>query len=221
MRYEIVKTGESRSFPASHLFLEQASRDAEGIVYLGSDAGLSYAAAEGHTQRTFVAIELGTECLGTHTGEGRGLEGSNVVGFARFRLGDADPSPLVELVKQPNTQPAAIAAAKAAFEAAGLVVAVCNDFPGRIVDRLIRPYFNAALRRLDEKLASADDLDKTLCLGLGYPEGPISLLERTGLAHHFRVTEALHEALGQEPYAPARRARVAAERAGAAPRKTS
>ncbi|MNR45200.1 3-hydroxyadipyl-CoA dehydrogenase [compost metagenome] len=98
------------------------------------------------------------------------------------------------------------------FQAAGLVVAVCHDFPGRIVDRLIRPYFNAALRRLDEKLASADDLDKTLCLGLGYPEGPISLLERTGLAHHFRVTQALHEALGQEPYAPARRARVAAER---------
>nr|WP_315598459.1 3-hydroxyacyl-CoA dehydrogenase family protein [uncultured Cupriavidus sp.] len=221
MRYEIVKTGESRSFPTSHPFLEQASRDAEGIVYLGSDAGLSYAAAEGHSQRVFVAIELGTECLGTHTGECRGQEGSNVVGFARFRLGDADPSPLVELVRQPNTQPAAIAAAKAAFEAAGLVVAICNDFPGRIVDRLIRPYFNAALRRLDEKLASADDLDKTLCLGLGYPEGPISLLERTGLAHHFRVTEALHEALGQEPYAPARRARVAAERAGAAPRKTS
>jgi 3-hydroxybutyryl-CoA dehydrogenase len=89
---------------------------------------------------------------------------------------------------------------------------VCGDFPGRIVDRLIRPYFNAALRRLDEKLASADDLDKTLCLGLGYPEGPISLLERTGLAHHFQVTQALYEALGQSDYAPARRARVAAAR---------
>jgi len=93
------------------------------------------------------------------------------------------------------------------------VVAVCNDFPGRIVDRLIRPYFNAALTRLDEKLASADDLDQTLCLGLGYPEGPISLLERTGLAHHFSITDALYRALGQASYAPARRARVAAERA--------
>ncbi|CAG2160715.1 3-hydroxyacyl-CoA dehydrogenase family protein [Cupriavidus numazuensis] len=221
MHYEIVKAGESRSFPAPHPFLEQASSDAEGIVYLGSDAGSSYAAAEDQAQRTFVAIELGTECLGTHTGESRAQEGSNVVGFARFRLGDADPSPLVELVKQPNTLPSAVTAAKAAFEAAGLVVAICNDFPGRIVDRLIRPYFNAALRRLDEKLASADDLDKTLCLGLGYPEGPIALLERTGLVHHFQVTAALHEALGQEPYAPARRARVAAERAGATSRKAS
>ena len=144
-----------------------------------------------------------------HTGEQKGHEGSNVVGFARFRLGRADPTPLVELVRQPQTRDTAIAAAKAAFEAAGLKVAVCGDFPGRIIDRLVRPYLNAALRRLDEKLASAEDMDKTLCLGLGYPEGPISLLERTGLAEHHDVTQALYQALGQEPYAPARRAQVA------------
>lgn len=211
--YSIVQAGKSRSFPAVHAFLEQASQgDAPGLVYLGAQAGSAFAQGQGHAQRAFVAIELGTECLGTHTGERRGLEGSNVVGFSRFRLGDADPSPLVELVRQPGTQPEALEAARAAFQSAGLVVAVCGDFPGRIVDRLIRPYFNAALRRLDEKLASADDLDKTLCLGLGYPEGPISLLERTGLAHHFQVTQALYEALGQSDYAPARRARVAAAR---------
>ena len=92
-------------------------------------------------------------------------------------------------------------------------VAVCGDFPGRIVNRLIRPYLNAALRRLDEKLASAQDMDKTLCLGLGYPEGPISLLTRTGLAEHFDVTQALYLALGQEAYAPAHRAQVAKARA--------
>ena len=108
---------------------------------------------------------------------------------------------------------AALAAAKAAFEAAGLKVAVCGDFPGRIVDRLVRPYLNAALRRLDERLASAEDMDKTLCLGLGYPEGPISLLERTGLAEHHDVTQALFQALGQDAYAPARRAQVAKARA--------
>ncbi|OZI61810.1 3-hydroxyacyl-CoA dehydrogenase family protein [Bordetella genomosp. 11] len=215
MNYEIVQAGESRSFPGPHAFLQQASANAQNIVYLGADAGKAY--AENITRQIpgFVAIELGTECLGVHTGEDRGLEGSNVVGFARFRLGDADPSPLVELVRQPGTRVEAIEAAKAAFQSAGLVVAVCNDFPGRIVDRLIRPYFNAALRRLDEKLAIAQDLDKTLCLGLGYPEGPIELLQRTGLHHHFQITQALYEALGQEAYAPARRARVAAERSRA------
>ena len=109
----------------------------------------------------------------------------------------------------PYTSEATLAAAKAAFEAADLVVAVCGDFPGRILNRLIRPYYNAALRRLDEGLASANDMDMTLRLGLGYPEGPIALLNRSGLHHHFEVTQDLYEQLGQEAYAPARRARNA------------
>lgn len=207
MDYTIVDTGESRSFPQDHAFLRNASAQAGIAVILGRDAGRFYATFK--EKQSAILLELGTECLGVHTGESRGEEGSNVLGFARFRLGEAPPSDLVELVKQPQTDPAALAAAKQVFEAAGLAVAVCNDFPGRIVDRLIRPYLNAALRRLDEGLASAQDMDTTLRLGLGYPEGPIALLERTGLAAHFDVTQALYEALADPAYAPARRARVA------------
>lgn len=210
--YRIVSCGQSRSFPTSHAFTEAGNTSGDGIFLIGDRSGETFASMQDTVSHAFVAIELGTECLGVHTGESRGQEGSNVVGFARFRLGDADPTPLVELVRQPATREDALQAARAAFEAAGLVVAVCNDFPGRIVDRLVRPYFNAALRRLDEKLATADDLDKTLCLGLGYPEGPISLLERTGLAHHHDLSAALYQALGQEAYAPARRAQVARQR---------
>ena len=222
--YRIVQSGPSRSFPEPHAFTTAAMADGAGQVFIGEGAAAAYAQAaagaaaaaakEGLATAPFVAIELGTECLGEHTGESRGEEGSNVVGFARFRLGRAEPTALVELVRQPGPSEAAIAAARTALEAAGLKVAVCGDFPGRIVDRLIRPYLNAALRRLDEKLASADDLDKTLRLGLGYPEGPIALLERTGLAEHHDVTQALYQALGQEPYVPARRAQVAKARAG-------
>jgi len=207
--YQLVNTGDSRSFPTSHAFLEAASAEGAGLVLIGAEAGVALARVQEVAKRTFVAVELGNECLGVHTGESRGQEGSNVVGFARFRLGQSDPSALIELVRQPQTRAEALAAARAAFEAAGFKVAVCQDFPGRIVNRLIRPYLNAALRRLDEKLATADDLDKTLCLGLGYPEGPISLLERTGLADHHDVTLDLYRALGQEAYAPARRAQVA------------
>lgn len=210
--YRIVQAGDSRSFDTPHAFIEKADPQGAARVFIGKEAGAAFQAAGELGACPFVAVELGQECLGVHTGEDRGHEGSNVVGFARFRLGRADPSPLVELVRQPQTRDAAIAAAKAAFEAAGLKVAVCGDFPGRIVDRLVRPYLNAALRRLDERLASAADMDKTLCLGLGYPEGPISLLERTGLAEHHDVTQALYVALGQEPYAPARRAQVAKAR---------
>jgi 3-hydroxybutyryl-CoA dehydrogenase len=213
MAYSLIDTGQSRSFPAAHALTQGAAPAGDVVVVIGADVARGLASIADRERKTAIVLELGTECLGVHTGESRGTEGSNVLGFARFRLGEAEPTKLVELVKQPNTDPAALAAAKKVFEDAGLAVAVCSDFPGRIVDRLIRPYLNAALRRLDEGLASADDMDTTLRLGLGYPEGPIALLERTGLAAHFDVSQALYEALGDAAYAPARRARVAKLRA--------
>ncbi len=115
-------------------------------------------------------------------------------------------------MRGPATPAAAIEAAQTFFAAAGFEVALCNDFAGRIIDRLVRPYFNAALQKLDEGLATAADLDLTVQLGLGYAAGPIALLERSGLAHHFAVTKALHEAYGDRGFVPARRARVAFER---------
>ena len=186
----------------------------EVVIIIGADAGKVFSEYSERKGKIAILIELGAECLGAHTGELRGEEGSNVLGFARFRLGVAEPSRLVELVRQPRTTAAAVAAARQVFESAGLQVAVCGDFAGRIIDRLVRPYYNAALRRLDEGLASAADLDTTLKLGLGYPEGPIELLERTGLAHHHDVTQALFEAYGDAAYAPARRAQVAKQRQG-------
>ena len=212
MLYEIIDTGNSRSFPAPHALLQKAEAKGEVVVILGENAAKSLQTLAGRESRVAVLIELATECLGTHTGEARGAEGSNVLGFARFRIGSADPTDLVEVVRQPRSSEAALAAAKEILESAGLEVAFCGDFDGRIIDRLVRPYYNAALRRLDEGLASADDLDTTLRLGLGYPEGPISLLERTGLEYHYDVTQALYEALGDPAYAPARRARVAKQR---------
>jgi 3-hydroxybutyryl-CoA dehydrogenase len=216
MPYQIIDTGGSRSFPGPHQLVGGAAAEGEVVIIIGTRVGAAFREWRERRDKAAIALELGTECLGVHTGEARGEEGSNVVGFARFRLGDAEPSSLIELVRQPRTPEATIAASRAVFEGAGLKVAVCRDFPGRIVDRLVRPYYNAALRRLDEGLATADDLDTTLRLGLGYPEGPVALLERTGLARHCEVTQALYEALGDPDFAPARRARVAKQREGRA-----
>jgi 3-hydroxybutyryl-CoA dehydrogenase len=212
MKYQIIRAGESRSFPEDHPFIAGAAETGEVVIIVGANADNAFRKLEDRERKIAILIELGTECLGVHTGESRGEEGSNVLGFARFRLGGGEPSKLVEVVRQPRTPESAVAAARQVFESVGLQVAVCNDFAGRIVDRMVRPYYNAALRRLDEGLASAADLDTTLKLGLGYPEGPIELLERTGLAQHCDVTQALFEAYGEAAYAPARRARVAKQR---------
>lgn len=206
MSVELNNTGESRSFPQAPPAFE-----GDGLILAGNGARSAYVALGAH-EHAFVAVELGTECLAEHTGLEASPAHQRTVGFARFRLGSADPSPLVEIVRHDWTDEAAIRAARAAFESAGLVTALCNDFYGRIVDRLIRPYLNAALRRLDEGLASAADMDRTLRMGLGYPEGPIALLDRTGLAAHAAVSQALYEATADPDIAPARRARVEARR---------
>ncbi len=205
MDYQILCRGESRSFPAGDTFLDNASDDAVVVIYLGTQLSQDPGKAA-------ILVELGNEPLGVHTGEHAGEEGSNVLGFARFRNGSDAPSNLIELVRQPNSTQGAVDTAITLFEQAGLEVAVCSDQVGRIIDRLVRPKYNDALRFLDEGLASAPDMDLTCRLGLGYPDGPIERLERGGLVHHFDVSQALFDAYGTSAYVPARRAAVAKKR---------
>jgi 3-hydroxybutyryl-CoA dehydrogenase len=89
------------------------------------------------------------------------------------------------LVRQPNTSESAIVAAKKLFEQAELQVVTSSDQVGRIINRLVLPKYNAALRFLDEGLASQADMDLTCKLGLGYPDGPIERVVRGGLARHY------------------------------------
>ena len=205
MIYSIVRNGESRSFPKDDVFLAGTTDGADVVIYLG-------APHEEDSSKAAILIELGTECLGVHTSEDSGREGSNVLGFARYRNGTDAPSKLIELVRQPNTPRSTIDAATKVFEDAGFEVAVCTDQAGRIIDRLVRPKYNKALSFLDEGLATAADMDLTCRLGLGYPDGPIERVTRGGLAGHHDVTQALFETFGMPAYAPARRAVVAKQR---------
>ncbi len=208
MDYAIISHGPSRSFPEGDEFWSNAAREASISIHLGGGA-------EADAAKTAVLVELTTECLGVHTGEDAGKEGSNMLGFARYRNGDDPPSNLIELVRQPNSDAAALEAARAVFEEAGFQVVVSADQQGRIIDRLVRPKYNDALRFLDEGLAAAADIDLTCRLGLGYADGPIERVERGGLVHHYEVSQRLFETYGAPGFAPARRAHVAKQRADA------
>ena len=80
MRYSISQRDESRSFPAGDAFLGAASADGEVTIHLGTPLAAD-------DTKAAVLVELGTECLGVHTGETSGEEGSNMLGFARYRNG--------------------------------------------------------------------------------------------------------------------------------------
>lgn len=211
----VLDTGGSRSFPETHQLIAGSLSQVDGadtvfIIGLGVNEALQQ--VQTATTVKAIVVELASECLGVYTGESRATEGNHILGFNRFRMGDDPPSNLVELVRQPNSDRQAITAATTVLKQHGLEVSLCQDHAGRILDRLLRPYFNETLKRLDEGLATADDMDLTLKLGLGYPEGPVTLLERSGLHHHAQVSEDLFAVYAERAYAPARRARVARQR---------
>ena len=193
------------SYGFDNEFLGHATESGDVLVHLGGSFSLD-------ESKRAVLVELDTECLGVHTGEDLGNEGSNVVGFSRYRNGNDAPTQLIEVVRQPNTSSDAVDAARSLFVESGYEVVVCADQPGRIVDRLVRPKYNAALRFLDEGLATAEAMDLTCRLGLGYPDGPIERVGRGGLARHYEISKSIFDLTGLPGYVPARRSVVAYER---------
>jgi len=77
-------------------------------------------------------------------------------------------------------------------------VEVKKDTPGFIVNRIMTPHFLEAIKMLEEGIATAEDIDKAVKLGLNYPMGPFELMDLTGIdiAHH--VAEYLYKELQKE-----------------------
>lgn len=68
-----------------------------------------------------------------------------------------------------------------------------KDRPGFLVNRLLIPYLNMAVDALDSGLASKEDIDLAIELGLGYRSGPLKLLDQIGLDVHLAATTSIYE----------------------------
>lgn len=77
-------------------------------------------------------------------------------------------------------------------------VEVKKDTPGFIVNRLMIPHFIEAIRMVEEGIASPEDIDKAVKLGLNYPMGPFELMDLTGIDIALHVTEYLYKELNKE-----------------------
>lgn len=77
-------------------------------------------------------------------------------------------------------------------------VEVKKDTPGFIVNRLMIPHFLEAIRMAEEGIASIEDIDKAVKLGLNYPMGPFELMDLTGVDIALHVTEYLYKELNKE-----------------------
>ncbi|MBY4108324.1 3-hydroxybutyryl-CoA dehydrogenase [Rhodococcus fascians] len=77
-----------------------------------------------------------------------------------------------------------------------------NDRPGFLVDSILLPYLNDVVQALDDELATAEDIDLALELGLGYKRGLLAMLDDAGLDVHLDETSALYERTADPRYAP-------------------
>ncbi len=80
---------------------------------------------------------------------------------------------------------------------------VLQDTPGFILNRLLLPYLNEAVKLLEQKIATAQDIDKAMMLGAGYKMGPLALLDFIGLDTCQSILQTLADATGQAHYQPA------------------
>jgi len=123
-----------------------------------------------------------------------------VVGMHFFN--PAPVLPLVEVVRTEGTAEEAFATAYAFAERLGKDPIACVDTPGFVVNRILIPVLNDAVRVLDEGVASPEDIDKGMRLGTNWPIGPLALIDLIGIDTYVHVCEALWSSIREERFAP-------------------
>ncbi|MBI3521488.1 MAG: 3-hydroxybutyryl-CoA dehydrogenase [Chloroflexi bacterium] len=110
--------------------------------------------------------------------------------------------PLVEVVQAITTSDATVATLHAFVTKLGKTPAVCKDTPGFIVNRLLVPYLLGAIRALEQGVATVEDIDNAVKLGLRHPMGPFELIDYTGLDINLHVANILFEEFRDPSVAP-------------------
>jgi 3-hydroxybutyryl-CoA dehydrogenase len=116
-----------------------------------------------------------------------------------------NPAPvmkLVEIVQTISTSQATIETVRQFALSLGKTPVLAKDTAGFIVNFLLIPYLLAAIRMLENGMATKEDIDTAMKLGCGYPMGPFNLLDYVGLDTTMWAAEAIYEEYKDPLYAP-------------------
>ena len=128
---------------------------------------------------------------------------ADVVGLHFF-----NPAPVMKLVEVVSTVATAddvVATVTALCEAIGKHPVQCTDRAGFIVNALLFPYLNDAIRMVEANYASTEDIDSAMKRGCGYPMGPFELLDAVGLDVSLAIQRTLYLEFREPGFAPAPR----------------
>lgn len=101
--------------------------------------------------------------------------------------------PLLEIVRTFQTSEQTLATAQAFGQSLGKTMVVAKDMPGFIVNRLVIPYFLDAITLLQNGMATREDIDAAIKLGMNHPMGPLILLDFVGLDTVLFIADAMYE----------------------------
>jgi 3-hydroxybutyryl-CoA dehydrogenase len=125
----------------------------------------------------------------------------DVVGMHFFN--PAQVMKLVEVVHTVSTAPDVVATVQDLCGKVGKVAVTCGDRSGFIVNALLFPYLNDAVKMLEGNYASADDIDTAMKTGCGLPMGPFELLDVVGLDVSLAIERELYVEFREPGFAPA------------------
>jgi len=134
---------------------------------------------------TSAALELGVD-------PGRTVAVDPLFGFAKRRT----------LMRTPVTRQDVVEAAHGLLAADGVPVSVINDSPGFVAQRVVAHIVNVGCDIVQMRIATPEDLDHAVMLGLGYPRGPLAMGDALGPKKILAVLEAMHAAYQDPRYRP-------------------
>jgi 3-hydroxybutyryl-CoA dehydrogenase len=109
---------------------------------------------------------------------------------------------LVELIRGIATEDETFSHARQFAESLGKTIAVSEDFPAFIVNRILLPMINEAIYTLYEGVGGVEAIDKAMRLGANHPMGPLELADFIGLDTCLSVMQVLYEGLADTKYRP-------------------
>jgi 3-hydroxybutyryl-CoA dehydrogenase len=189
----ITTTTSLDDFASVDLVVEAVAEDLE--VKQGIFATLDEVCKPGAILATTTSSLPVVECAAATSRAG------DVVGMHFF-----NPAPvmkLVEVVETIATSPDVAATARQLARSLGKVPVTCSDRAGFIVNALLFPYLNDAVKMLEAHYASADDIDTAMKVGAALPMGPFELLDVVGLDVSLSIQRSLYQEFREPGYAPA------------------
>lgn len=109
---------------------------------------------------------------------------------------------LVEIIKGLQTSAQTFQTIEALAKKINKTPVEVNDFPGFAANRILMPMINEAIYAVYEGVASVEDVDKVMTLGMNHPMGPLTLADFIGLDTCLAIMEVLYDGFGDNKYRP-------------------